>query len=60
MVPKHFAPGPVNCSEKQWEMLGLGMPEWLIVAFTMFALAFVIVLISQFKRAKPQYRSVFR
>lgn len=58
--PSIFAPGPVNCSEKQWEMFGLGMPEWLILAFSIFALMFVIVLLSQFKRAKPQYRSVFR
>ena len=58
--PSIFVFGSVNCSDKQWEMFGLGMPEWLIVAFSIFALFFIIVLLSQFKRAKPQYRSVFR
>nr|WP_314741943.1 disulfide bond formation protein DsbB [uncultured Haemophilus sp.] len=58
--PQVFAPGPVNCSESQWEMFGWGMPQWLIVAFGLFSLFFVLVLISQFKKSKQQYRSVFR
>lgn len=52
--PNIFAAGTVNCSEKQWQMLGWGMPEWLIVAFSLFMLFFLIVFMSQFKRAKPQ------
>lgn len=58
--PSIFAPGPVNCSEKQWQMLGWGMPEWLILAFGTFFLVFVLVLIAQFRRTRPQYRTVFR
>ena len=58
--PQIFAPGPVNCSQSQWEMLGWGMPQWLILAFGCFTLSFVLVLISQFKKSRPQYRSVFR
>lgn len=58
--PSIFAPGPVNCSQSQWEMLGWGMPQWLILAFGLFSLFFVLVLISQFKKSRPQYRSVFR
>lgn len=57
--PSLFAPGPVNCSESQWEMLGWGMPQWLIVAFGLFSLAFVLVLISQFKKTR-QSRLVFK
>ena len=57
--PSFFAPGPVNCSESQWEMLGWGMPQWLIVAFGLFSLAFVLVLISQFKKTR-QSRLVFK
>lgn len=57
--PNLFASGPVNCSEKQWEMLGLGMPEWLIFAFGVFAVCFILALLSQFKRSQPK-RMVFR
>lgn len=59
-LPQIFAPGPVNCSESQWEMLGWGMPQWLILAFGCFTFFFALVLISQFKKSRPQYRSVFR
>lgn len=58
--PNIFAAGPVNCSESQWEMLGWGMPQWLIVAFGTFSLFFVLVLISQVKKSNPQSRNVFR
>lgn len=58
--PQIFAPGPVNCSESQWEMLGWGMPQWLILAFGLFSFFFLLVFISQFKKSRPQYRSVFR
>ena len=58
--PSIFAPGPVNCSESQWQMLGWGMPQWLILAFSVFTVFFALVLLSQFKRTKTQYRSVFK
>lgn len=48
--PNVFASGPVNCSQSQWEMLGLGMPQWLIFAFGLFSLFFILVIISQFKK----------
>lgn len=59
-LPQIFAPGPVNCSENQWEMLGWVMPQWLIFAFGVLSFFFILVLISQLKRSKPQYRSVFK
>ena len=58
--PSIFAPGPVNCSESQWQMLGWGMPQLLILAFSVFTVFFALVLLSQFKRSKSQYRSVFK
>ena len=58
--PSIFSPGPVNCSESQWQMLGWGMPQWLILAFSAFTVFFALVLLSQFKRTKTQYRSVFK
>lgn len=58
--PQIFAPGPVNCSESQWEMLGWGMPQWLILAFACFTFFFILVLVSQFKKSRTEFRTVFR
>lgn len=58
--PSIFAPGPVNCSQSQWEFLGWGMPQWLIVAFGLFTLAFALTLLGQFKRTPHARRTVFR
>ncbi len=35
-----------SCSDPPWTWLGLSMAEWTLVSFSIYALAFVIVLIS--------------
>jgi disulfide bond formation protein DsbB len=46
-----------DCAEKQWEFLSLGMPQWLVVVFSVFMLIGLLVLIAQF--VKPKRRDLF-
>jgi len=46
-----------DCAEKQWEFLSLGMPQWLVVVFSVFMLFGLLVLIAQF--VKPKRRDLF-
>lgn len=59
-LPNIFAPGPVNCSQSQWEMFGFSMVQWLIFTFATYLIIAIIILISQFKRSPPQHRLMFR
>lgn len=59
-LPDVFAPGPVNCSQSQWEMFGFSMAQWLIFMFAIYLILAVIVLLSQFKRSHPKNRLMFR
>lgn len=59
--PNIFAPGPVNCSESQWELFGFSMAQWIIFMFAVYFLLAIIVLISQFKRSRQAKNSfIFR
>ncbi|HGO5853288.1 TPA: disulfide bond formation protein DsbB [Mannheimia haemolytica] len=59
-LPQVFAPGPVNCSQSQWEMFGFSMAQWLIFTFAVYLIIAVIVLISQFKRSRQRNNFMFR
>lgn len=59
-LPDIFAPGPVNCSQSQWEMFGFSMAQWLIFTFAIYLVFAIIVLISQVKRSRPRHRLMFR
>lgn len=59
-LPNVFAPGPVNCSQSQWEMLGFSMAQWLIFTFAIYLVLAIIVLISQFKRSRSRQHFMFR
>lgn len=60
--PNLFAAGPVQCSQSQWEFLGWGMPQWLIVVFAIYTIAMALLAISQFKRSQKRVgsRQIFR
>lgn len=42
--------GSADCSEIQWQWLGLSMPEWTTIAFTSLA---IFIIMSFFKRYDP-------
>ncbi|RWR03783.1 disulfide bond formation protein B [[Pantoea] beijingensis] len=46
-----------DCSENQWSFLTLGMPQWLIVVFSVFLLIALLVVIAQ--PFKPKRRDLF-
>jgi len=46
-----------DCAEKQWEFLSLGMPQWLVVVFSVFMVIAILVLLAQF--VKPKRRDLF-
>lgn len=43
-----------DCSERQWQFLSLGMPQWLVGIFAAYLLIAVLVLISQFVRQRKR------
>jgi disulfide bond formation protein DsbB len=42
-LPAIFA-GTGECSEVQWRMLGLSIPEWALIWFVLFAIAALVVI----------------
>lgn len=57
-LPEFFSAGG-DCGKISWEFLGLIMPQWLIVIFVIYAILFVFLAISQFKRTARSYRTLF-
>ncbi|PVX42818.1 thiol:disulfide interchange protein DsbB [Pasteurella langaaensis DSM 22999] len=47
------------CSEISWQWLGLTMVQWLVVAFSIYSLVLIIVLISQVKKSAVKNRDIF-
>lgn len=56
--PNVFMPSG-SCSDITWSFLGFSMVQWIIVIFAFYALLFVILCISQFKKVKNN-RMLFR
>lgn len=56
--PAIFAAGG-DCGKISWEFLGLIMPQWLIVIFSVYLVIFLLLTVSQFKRTTHHYRSLF-
>ncbi|MEG3136133.1 disulfide bond formation protein DsbB [Rouxiella sp. T17] len=46
-----------DCAERSWTFLTLGMPQWLVVVFSVFLVIGVIILLAQF--FKPKRRDLF-
>lgn len=46
-----------DCSEIQWQLFNLSMPQWLVVIFAAYLLASLLVLLAQFVR--PRKRDLF-
>lgn len=57
-LPEFFSAGG-DCGKISWEFLGLIMPQWLIVIFVIYAILFVFLAISQFKRTARSHRTLF-
>lgn len=50
-----------SCSEVTWQFLGISMAQWIVVIFAFYLLLFVIILLSQFKRATiNSHRRIFK
>ncbi len=49
--PSVFAPTGF-CAEIQWSFLGLSMPQWMVIIFSAYLLALVVVVVSQFAPAR--------
>lgn len=47
-----------SCSEISWQWLGLTMVQWLVVAFSIYTLVLLLVLLSQIKK-NTQNRDIF-
>ena len=47
-----------SCSEISWQWLGLTMVQWLVVAFAIYTLVLVLVLLSQMKKS-TENRDIF-
>lgn len=56
-LPFMFKPSGL-CSEISWQWLGLTMVQWLVVAFSVYTLVLILVLISQVKKSK-ETRDIF-
>ena len=41
-----------DCAERSWTLLNLGMPQWLLVIFSLFMLVAVLVVIAQFVKSR--------
>ncbi len=46
MLPNIFA-ATGDCGNIDWEFLGMSMPQWMIVVFTLYSLAFLMVIASR-------------
>ena len=43
-----------DCAERQWEFLGLEMPQWLLGIFVAYLIVAILVAISQPFKAKKR------
>ncbi|NBI43676.1 disulfide bond formation protein DsbB [[Haemophilus] felis] len=57
-IPFIFKPS-APCGLEQWQFLGLSMVQWILIIFVVYILLLALLLMSQFKRSKPQ-RRLFR
>jgi len=46
-----------DCAERSWTFLTFGMPQWLVVVFSVFLVIGVVILLAQF--FKPKRRDLF-
>lgn len=57
-LPQVFAASG-DCSNIDWQFLGLSMPQWLIAVFAFYITLFSFIIISQFKRNRMRSRTIF-
>lgn len=53
-LPQMFA-ATGSCKDIDWQLFGFTMPQWLILAFSLYILFAIIVTLSQFKRINHSY-----
>lgn len=58
-LPQVFAASG-DCTQRQWEWLGLTMPQWLLGIFVAYFLLGLLVLLVQFLPAKSKRGKLFR